>query len=162
MQIIIRLLFVALLSSCAATNKKPAPSAKDEFHDLMSNKISELNNYARTHSAISYHENQENKFNNVIGDYDEFPKILNVLADVKYYGSVKTLLESLAKSFDFEFTSNGVVPTRPIDVYIDDKNTRLVDILFHIGSQLADDTILSVNINRSTDNFNIILKYKNR
>ena len=87
---------------------------------------------------------------------------LNVLADVKYYGSVKTLLESLSKSFGFDFTVNGAVPSRPIDVYIDNVNTRLIDTLFHIGTQLSDESILSVNINRSTDDFNVTLKLRER
>ena len=160
MQILFRLLFVLILASCSSTNKKIVPSEKDVFHEIMENKFSELAEYAQTHSAISYKNNPSNKYNNVVGNYNDLPQKLNILADVKYYGNARTLLKSLAQSFNFDFVVNGKVPTRPIDVYIDDKNTRLIDILFHIGTQLSNSSTVSVNINRATDDFSVALKFR--
>ena len=152
---ILVLFLVVQLMGCSNHVVENKPTKVDS---LIALKIAELSDYAREHSAYKT-EFGGNKNYNYIIDYESLPKSLIESYEVKYAGNVEILLQSLSKSCGFNLNIIGIKPAKPITVLINDKDKKLIDILYHIGSQLSDDITLATNVDVTTDSFNVALDF---
>jgi hypothetical protein len=157
-----RLLLIVVLAiyiqSCAPRKITPVkgPSA---FESMIADTLKETNSYARGLSIESSHVRKLNGPTSNIVDYDILPESLRINYDVRYYGDVVKLMYALSKQIGFNFVVSNVKPSIPIDVYVNDKDTKLIDILKHIGSQLSSQNKLTVNAHLDNSSFTVEIEF---
>lgn len=154
---LIRALGLVCLLSVAGCglNKQVVKKEPNYFEKNLAHNLADLATYARSHaSSTSLSTDIHNS--NII-QYELLPRDLNRLLDVKYYGDAQKLIESLANYCGFSFSVLGDVKSNKNLVYVNVKDTPLVEILNLIGSQISEETTVKVDVRVKQQSFTVKL-----
>lgn len=158
MRLLLIVVFAIYLQSCA--NHKNVPiKGPSPFELMIADTLKDTNSYARGLSIESMHKRKLNESSSNIVDYDILPKALLTKYDVRYYGDVIKLMDGLSNKIGFEFVVANLKPSVPVDVYINDTDTKLIDVLKHVGSQLSSENKLSVNVYLDKSSFTTEIEF---